>query len=246
MLTIVYCRGNDKDAPTVAKRSGMRYGTRHDNKPYSTDIYMLDINWEKYIWSDYMSKVKRYAPTIAMVPDYMNSDQLPLLLERIQEVKKCGVEKVVVCPKFSGAVADIPNDCLVAVSVHTRYAGFLPDASEIIGRQVHLLGGRPDQQQYLIRHRYNKSNIVSVDGNTFAYRATTGQFWSLTKPGWKQTRGHRYTSELLELYSAINIVKYLNNPNSIIRMNKPVSKCMTDEERKRYGFRDIISSSTTE
>jgi hypothetical protein len=247
MLDIILCCGNKIEAPTIASKSGMKYGIRSDHKPYSSDIYMLDINWEKYDWIECIKKINQYKPTIAMVPDYIAKDQYTCLHERIWELKSLGIQRVMVCPKFKGAVEDIPNDCIVAVSVPTKYAGYLPDREELLGRRIHLLGGVPDQQLYLMRkYNHGRSEVISVDGNRFLLDGRWGKLWSPTKPGWKKANGLHITTVNIQIQSARNIVKYLTSPDSIIRMNKPVSKCMTEEERNKYGFRDIISCCSTE
>jgi hypothetical protein len=225
-MRLIYCRGGDKSAPKVCARAGWLYGTRHDCKPYAMPVYMLDINWEKYVWADYVTKVALYKPTLAMVPDYFSDVPKSLLLERIAEVKEAGASEVMVCPKFLGAVGDIPDWCIVAISVPTDYAGFLPPAHEVQGRRLHLLGGYPDQWQYLKRYRYPQSNIVSADGNALALKAQRGMWWSARKADWIQAPRGQYKNISLMIQSARRIGEYMNNPNAVIRFGKPVQRCI--------------------
>ena len=90
-----------------------------------------------------------------------------------------------VCPKFPGAVDDIPDWCLVAVSVPTKYGGFLPSPDELRGRRVHLLGGSPQTQMRMAREYAGQGIVVSsVDGNMPAKVARFGDVWAAGK--WRE------------------------------------------------------------
>lgn len=205
-MKIVYVRGGDKAAPKIAELSGMVYGTRHDYKPYAP-IYMLDINWKRFEWTDYVAKVQEYQPIMAMTPDYESPAQRSNLYRCIRDLKPL-VKLVMVCPKFTGALAHIPSWCVIAVSVPTRYAGFLPDFRELNSRKVHLLGGKPEVQADLIRKLCGVgAEIVSVDGSYHAMKAGYGQWFQFGK--WHQIRGKTAPDNDLCLASAINISRYL-------------------------------------
>jgi hypothetical protein len=224
LIEIVYCRGGHPLVPSVARFAGMRYGTRHDYTPYAP-VWFLDIRWKNYNWREVMRKVRAWRPMMALVPDYEFPHQRDQLLRQIDDLRPF-VPHICVCPKFDGAIRDIPADCVLAISVPTDYAGYLPRADEIEGRRLHLLGGTPDQQVYLIRHRYPQSRVISVDGNKFAMKAAHGQYWHHRYAAWVQTPRHRYSSLALELASAWHIVRYLRDPKSYIRMSGPVQKCL--------------------
>jgi hypothetical protein len=226
MLKLVYCRGGDTDAPKVVKAAGWEYGTRHDYTPYMQP-YMLDINWENYVWIDYLAKVGAYRPHLAMTPDYFRRTPKSLLYEQIQQVREAGATQVMVCPKFVGACADIPLDCIVAVSVPTpEYAGFLPPEDELIGRKLHLLGGYPDQHLYLMRYRYPQSEVVSIDQNSLARKAQKGMWWSARQAEWIQAPRRQYSTVVLAMQSARRITEYLNDPNSTFKYRKRIGRCM--------------------
>lgn len=98
------------------------------------------------------------------------------MLNQVAALHEAGVLIVMVCPKFHGAVKDIPKDCRVAVSVPRRYAGFMPETSELRGRVVHLLGGSPIAQRRIITQYAGAGAIVaSVDGNGHEKAAQYGQ-----------------------------------------------------------------------
>jgi hypothetical protein len=225
-VNLIYCRGGDKLAPKVCKAAGWGYGTRHDYVPYLSPVAMLDINWQAYNWRDYVSKVALYKPTLAMVPDYFEATPKALLLEQIAEVKEAGATEVMVCPKFLGAVADIPPTCIVAVSVPApTYASFLPPAGELVGRRLHFLGGGPDQWLYLKRHRYHAATVVSADCNYLALKAQFGMWWSARRADWIQAERGKFSNLTLMIQSARRITEYVHNPASIVRHGAAVQRC---------------------
>jgi len=208
-MDIIYVRGGDKSAPDIARKAGMHYGTRHDYKPYA-GVYMLDINWKKYEWRQYMSLIRQYQPVMALAPDYEHSWQYTALRRQIDDLRPL-VKYVQVCPKFHGAVQHIPLDCVVAVSVPApTYAGFVPDLRLLTGRKIHLLGGNPfTQRDYIMKLNGVNAEVVSVDGNTIGMKAGKGQCFS--EGVWKQQRDRRSTDDELCETSAINYARFLQS-----------------------------------
>lgn len=187
---LAYVRGGAKGAPAVARDAGAAYGVRNDYKAYDW-IFMLDIHWTNYDWNEYMHLVCTQRPVQAMCPDYTHPSQRRQLYRQMRDLKAAGVLRVIVCPKFAGAVAHIPQWCTVAVSVPTDYAGYLPNES-LAGRKVHFLGGHPDQWLYLTQHRYPLANVQSVDGNICGLKAALGQAWDWNHDaGWKAMQGKK-------------------------------------------------------
>lgn len=207
-MDIVYVRGGDREAPRIAALAGMHYGTRHDYKPYGR-VMMLDIKWSDYDWHEYLACVREYQPVMAMAPDYEWSWQWTALRRQIDDLRPL-VERILVCPKWQGAIAHIPQDCIVALSVPApTYAGWLPaDLNELAGRKVHLLGGSMKRQaDLLMRLNAVGAKVVSVDGNTIAMKAGKGQVFR--EGVWIQQRDRRSTNTELCETSAVNYVKYL-------------------------------------
>lgn len=206
-LEIVYVRGGDKHAVEIARAAGMRYGIRHDYIPYD-DVYMLDIRWKRYDWLKYLDIVRELKPTVALAPDYEWPWQWTALRRQIDDLRPL-VRDVMVCPKFHGAVAHIPEDCIVAVSVPAKtYAGFLPYFSETVGRRIHLLGGNLDRQTRLLA-AYNVAGarVVSLDTDQMAMKGGKGQWLSEGK--WRQVRCNSVPDHELAKASAIAMVKRL-------------------------------------
>lgn len=209
-MKVVYVRGGDKTAPEVARRSGMAYGSRNDYKVYSDDVFMIDIVWTNYVWSRYLAKVAAHKPKVAMVADWLPGIPAEQVYNQIADLEALGVERVMVCPKFAGAAADIDRKHIIAISVPTRYAGFLPDAYETEGRDVHFLGGHPDQQAYCRMERYAVSNVITLDGNVLALKAWKGSIWNPVRGDWLDLRGRGHKSFDLAVRSGLEIQDYFS------------------------------------
>lgn len=183
----ILVQGTNRRMPEVARRSGWAYGTRNAEIPRDW-CYQLDIEWRNYVWTEYLDLVRQIRPFAALVPDYEHRSQRRTMLNRIEHLKALGVMRVLVCPKFDGAVADIPADCVVAVSIPSSYAGFVPHYHELNGRRVHLLGGSPpkwfgarSKQQsatgYIAGMVGAGAQVISVDGNAHTGAAEGGILW---------------------------------------------------------------------
>jgi GNAT superfamily N-acetyltransferase len=166
---VVYCAGGRDENTEIATQRGMYYGSNESHTPTRGQrIYMLDVDffkfwnmdkvtgeylgeprWER--WPKYLEKAREWKPTIAMVPDYMHPAYRRALVKMAMQLVEAGVQRPMMCPKFKGAVAHIPEWCLVGISVPSDLAGYLPDPSELVGRRVHLLGGTPAAQEKLMR-----------------------------------------------------------------------------------------------
>lgn len=212
-------QGNNANMPAVARQSGMAYGTRHIETPQDWP-FAVDIHWRDYTWADYLRKLTRWQPVQALAPDYEHPDQLRRLLCQIDDLRALGILRILVCPKFAGAVQDIPPDCIVAVSIPSSYAGFVPDFAELNGRRVHLLGGSPvdwfgqsgkrndkSATGYLAAMRGAGANVISLDGNIHTKIAESGGFW--------QDSRWQFDSQAFDLYtlcalSGRNIARQLN------------------------------------
>lgn len=183
----ILVQGTNRRIPEVARRSGWAYGSRNSEKARDW-CYQLDIEWTDYIWTEYLDMVRRLRPFAALVPDYEHPRQRRAMLNRIEHLKALGVMRVLVCPKFDGACADIPADCVVAVSIPSTYAGFVPDYRELRGRRVHLLGGTPSawmggtretKTGYIAGMTGAGSKVISADGNShFMMAQNYGKYWA--------------------------------------------------------------------
>lgn len=221
----VLVMGNGKGDlfPRLARASGMAYGTRHCEQARAWP-YMIDIHWRDYDWQDYLSKLAQWQPVQAMVADYESPAQRRQLYQQIRDVRAAGVLRVMVCPKFAGAVAHIPSWCIVAVSVPSKYAGYVPPLHELRGRRVHLLGGSPVQQRkWQLVLQGAGAIVVSADGNSHEGKAQKAGWWNGERwqvVGARDLREGEY--EQLVIDSGRNIVKMLNANACLSQMSLPL------------------------
>lgn len=201
--------GGNAKAPEWARKSGMAYGVRNDTNAAAWP-FMLDIRWKDYNWNDYMALVRQYRPVMAMAADYEHLSQRRELYRQIRDLKAAGVMRVMVCPKFNGAAKHIPSWCVLAVSVPSQYAGFLPaDLSEYKGRRLHLLGGTPAGQIDLItKFGGAGATVISLDGNSHESAAKRGSHFESGK--WRRKAGQAADYEQTIVYSGRRIVSEIN------------------------------------
>lgn len=210
-INLIGCRGGFPNARKLLEDEGWYYGFRSDYTPYGWPFF-IDINWENYNWGKHLAVLEYWRPAQAMAVDYLAPEKRGEMLSQVEDIRALGIRPMV-CPKFSGAVAHIPQDCIIAVSVPTtdeKYGGFLPNDTELVGRELHLLGGHPDQFIILI-NRYSQSLVVSIDCSTIFQKAFLGAYWSGDRNTWRYIK-HRFSTNCLIRMSARTVKRYLENP----------------------------------
>ena len=201
----IQCAGGNPRYPGICNRAGIGYGSRHDSTIYDYPV-MLDINWRDYDWNKYRQIIKQHKPIMAMVADYESKDQYWTMRKQVHQLKHNGILRVMVCPKFEGALDDIPEDCVNALSVPSTYAGYLPALSKLRGKLVHLLGGSPvKQRELIVKLRGHGAIVISADGN--GHTKTTNMMWCDGK--WNSTKNHVPFFDMVQS-SARNIAITLN------------------------------------
>ena len=221
VLSII-CRGASKKVPGVCLKSGSAYGVMEKDMPYAWP-FMIDVDFADACWWRYARFVKRFRPVQALVVDYMAPELKCKMLAQVRRLRRFGVLRIIVCPKFDGAVIDIPHDCIVGVSLKTagrltkgdnKFAGFMPDFEELRFRRCHLLGGSPRLQiDTVIKLQGVGARVISCDGN--AQFGAAG-FSSVYRDGvWKRTRGVKVDYQTAILESSQNIQRDLNSIGSL-------------------------------
>lgn len=179
----IICKGSFKYLSELPLYEiGLEYGTRHSEKP-KYQPFMVDIDWKKYDWNEYLHKISLWKPTFALVPDYESEKQRKKLYNCIRDLKNLGVLRIGVCPKFSGAIKHVPSFCIVCISIPSTYAGFIPNKDEVNGKRLHMLGGSPQKQIKYIQ-LYDNAITVSVDGNGFTKAAQWKTVYDGTRNKW--------------------------------------------------------------
>ncbi len=130
-------------------------------------LALLDVHWERYDWARHVALCRQERPALAVVPDTMTLADLPRTLAQAEELAPHVAEAVLVVPKCSGLIAQLPR-CVggrpvrLAYSVPTRYGGVgAVPIWEFGGWPAHLLGGSP-RQQIACAHYLA---VRSADGN---------------------------------------------------------------------------------
>jgi hypothetical protein len=105
------------------------------------------------------------------------------------------VNEVLIIPKYSGAIAQLPRSVggamvRLAYSVPTRYAGTDVPVWEFSGWPVHLLGGSPHKQIDVSAYM----DVVSTDGNMAQKLAL--QFSMFWQPGTFRSASNRWWPQL--------------------------------------------------
>jgi len=201
----VYCRGSSQLTYHIPYSVGMVYGTRHTEKPLMQPFF-VDINWKNYDWNDYLHKVSLWKPVMAMVADYEHPSQRKQLYQQIRDLKALEIPRILVCPKFDGAIKHIPSFCTLAISIPSKYAGFLPEVTEIWNRPLHLLGGSPQKQRAYIE-QHPQLHIVSVDGNSHVVAAKFGRRYWYDRNVWADHTIKETRFPTLCGYSSVDIMK---------------------------------------
>ena len=203
----IFCMGGNTALPQIARQSGMAYGTRSDYQPYDYP-FMVDVPFkpEKYSWKRHAKAVFKHRPVMALALDYEHPRQKAEVLRQIQEFRNWGILRPTVCCKFNGAVADIPLDCTLAISIPSGYAAFLPaNFGEYRGRRVHFLGGTPQQWLDLIpKFRSAGAIVASVDGSSHESAAKKGTHW---QEGVWVNKGKKAATHDTMIFSGRNIVR---------------------------------------
>lgn len=215
VLSIIV-RGGNSGVPEIARRSGNAYGSHHHHKLYDWP-YMVDSDPEHCDWTKMMDVVKGSHPVQALTMDYFPGKRDEMLAQ-VADLRAAGVLRVAVCPKFDGAIQDIPADCIVAVSLRTngklakganKYAGFMPTFADLKGRAVHLLGGAPKlQKDTLVKLQAIGARVFSVDGNAHLGSAGLGSGYGDGK--WRRKIGEKVNLFATQLASSRAIQYELN------------------------------------
>lgn len=164
-IELIYCADSNPQIAQVAIMNGFTYGAQIPGTIYFP-VDFIDQNWKDPNRRKYMTFARINNPRIATVLDLESPEQFDLVMEWAYEMSNYVSEAVVVIPKYSGAISQLPrtvNDIPIRLgySVPTSYGATLVDLSEFDGWDVHLLGGSPSMQIELA----HKMNVVSIDCN---------------------------------------------------------------------------------
>lgn len=187
---LIYCAGGNRQFAEIAIAAGFRYGSRAPGYTVYAPPYFLDQDWKQPDRGAYMAALAQHRPHMATVLDLEQPEQLTDVLVWSEEAAQY-VERVLIIPKYSGAIDTLPRrvggaDVVLAFSVPTRYGGTPVPIWEFAGWPIHLLGGSPQSQMRYTAHLNAIADVVSADGNMANLQAHRCRFWSALKG----THGH--------------------------------------------------------
>lgn len=202
-----YCTGWNLDeilsgtqfrkAVTTRRYKALERGENH--------IKMLDWYFKKPNWKTHLMLVKKYDFDVVMAPDYFESDDIDLLIERIEELKKyC---KRVVIPIHAIHKRLTPYEWALPMA-----QGFAPPLKsekmiwEFADNITHLLGGSPHKQYQISKYL---PNLKSVDGNQiFNVAIHYFKYWENGK--WIKGDDKKYSTQDIFRMSIINVDRLWN------------------------------------
>ena len=209
-MDMIFCYGGNKKTCAIAVENGWLYGSQ-PTTTYTSDISFVDLDFKKLGDETYIAKylrfVKRIRPKHTVLPDAFTQDDLKRIYECAESLAEY-TQNFIVVPKFSGCVERLPemlygNRLIFGYSVPTRYGGTSVPLWEFLGKPVHLLGGSPKKQRYLLDYL----DVVSLDGNYCSKIAGYG--WYISDKDLSESRANASTHWLdLVSLSLKNISTY--------------------------------------
>jgi hypothetical protein len=178
-MDLIYCAGGGRVLAEIAIKEGFLYGARSDDirdAPRCTGL--VDINWKNYDWIEHLTAVQKHQPKYAVAPDIEQPRKIRRTLELAEKLEGF-CYKVIIVPKRKNIIKHIPQKYLIGISVPTSYSGYMPSTSELLGRELHLLGGSPGQQRELWLYFDSLSiPVMSVDVNCHNKVSNFGKYWN--------------------------------------------------------------------
>lgn len=210
-IDLIYSTGDNKKIEELALQSGYFLGVRSDRKSYHPVLFVdQPYKDSTFTFEQHLSRVAKEQPKYATVPDLPKPDLFSdyCLATEISRVTTQADRLADYCqypliiPKWPGQLALIPAKYAIGYSVPTAYGGAEIDFSELSGRKVHLLGGRPANQLNCYRKISRYGQVISADSNAFQVDAKRGGWYfnsiEFVKNPNKE-RGHIYESITLSL-----------------------------------------------
>jgi len=177
-MDIIYCAGGNTRLAQIAIEEGFLYGSRSDDIRNIRCNGIIDINWKKYNWENHKALVATHRPKYAVAPDIVDCNKINETIDLATSLQNF-CSRVIIVPKIHGVISKIPLSFVVGISLPSSYAGFIPHFKELIGRDIHLLGGTPGQQRSFWKYYSQKGlTITSVDCNSHSKTSDFGSYWN--------------------------------------------------------------------
>ena len=221
----IIVHGCDAKMPAAIAATPFVYGVRSDH-PYYDFPFFIDAHWTGFDEESYLETLQKASPYMVTLPDIETPDHLKRTFSLYEKVVQLGIERVFVCVKMAGLYKDLPHDLGIAISVPSRYAGYIPpDIEEYKKFKLHLLGGSPHQwlgnprgrkwqgdngiptEGLLKRFARLGLSVESVDGNAVE---KAGQFGKRYIHGfWEYTNAEKYENIQKSLTTIVKVAETL-------------------------------------
>jgi GNAT superfamily N-acetyltransferase len=176
-----------QDLTKIAAEYGWLRGARLDSlgeyEKRNVELDFIDLHWEDPDAEALLAAAKRHRPRYVVAGDY-DEDNHGEINQRAADLRQFA-ENVIIVPHAPGEVSKVPEWATVGYSTPSEYAGTDAWVWEYNGRDVHILGGKPDQIQEV--YGYLGDSVVSIDCNSFHRGATSfAKWWAKTTPSWNK------------------------------------------------------------
>lgn len=163
-VDLIYSSAGNARFASLALQYGWHAGARLPSTVYAAPFFS-DQDWRAPVKDVYMSQLAIHRPTLATVLDWERYDQMEDVFEWAEEAAAFA-ETIIIIPKVFHTVPMIPHSIggkpvRLGYSVPTEHGGTPLPLWDFRGREIHLLGGSPQEQLRLSRHL----NVVSADTN---------------------------------------------------------------------------------
>lgn len=232
MTKFIMIHGGNTKTPVFCEKAGWAYGVQFGYTSYAPCLMLDYVSGD---WQAYLQALKDTGATQAVVADFRAHEDWVLVVQRMEDVATIGVTPIVVA-KHLDSLRLIPEMVLgiktrIGVSVPTSHMndGFMPDVKEFkrwssSRRDLHLLGGHPDQWLYLKEYYAPIADVSSIDGNALYMQAREyGKMWS--RYGYyHELRGKGRSTIAMTIASMRNAERYFYN--SKWKTSKRIQACM--------------------
>lgn len=179
-MEIIFCASNSKRFTPIAIENGWLYGARLPGTVHAK-LYFSDQKYQKPNRIAYMKAVKEHKPNIASVIDWEKPEQYQEVMDWAFEVSE-HTNQIMIIPKVSGMVEKIPETIngkkvILGFSIPTSNGATNLLIWEFSGREIHLLGGSPENQYEYFMYLNNCGKVVSLDCNYTMMKAGHCQYW---------------------------------------------------------------------
>ena len=157
----------------MSLHAGWDYGFRSTEKPYRTDVTMIDIEWQRPDIRRHVAAVAKHRPWIAVCPDVTAADQWDDRINLAYELHRMGAQNVMMVPKVTPWRLPDEPWIVLGYPVGVGETSVCPFATMASGWPIHLLGGTITGQLRAMMH-FGAGRVISGDQSAHTKAARFG------------------------------------------------------------------------